>query len=535
MNNTTLMVKIPKSIFSKNLLGKVAFWTNFFVILLFANSTAADEVNKVLDARFVKANPTTKGKVAPILKVEFELQKEQVDPAKLVAEQDAAGQPKVAAAKAVRFGVSDKDLLLVVLIQGETDWMGNDTYKGPKDVDEEGYTVYNKGAYKGAKEAIAQIGTIVPAKGSKAGHLLVYGNNVKSLFSGPITDKDSFAAKLGTQEVFAAEEYSQVHLAKGIREAKGIFSDKGTPETRQILLVIGSGEVLSAKTDLDSIKSMCSSMRKNGVEIFTIQYQKQDERSKDKIPQNQELMRAIAGVSANSQAADKPDDIGSITGNFAERIKGQRYYVEFPGEQFVNDSKEHIFVFNVDGDELNFEDSNGDPKKILTFKWSKPSSGGGSLWWLWFIVIPMFVILLLLLIVAAAKPAPQEVYMQEQPMEEPDYNEPPVIPTSVNADGHPIVGWIVPLNGPQQFQTMQLWMGENTVGAAPNARITVADQYMSDVHAKIICTAQGFSLEDANSKNGVSVLGDRLVGRHELIDNDMFRMGETDFKFKTIN
>jgi pSer/pThr/pTyr-binding forkhead associated (FHA) protein len=39
---------------------------------------------------------------------------------------------------------------------------------------------------------------------------------------------------------------------------------------------------------------------------------------------------------------------------------------------------------------------------------------------------------------------------------------------------------------------------------------------------------------DKGSTNGTMVLGKR-VQAHELVDNDVFTLGKTDFKFKSIN
>jgi pSer/pThr/pTyr-binding forkhead associated (FHA) protein len=44
----------------------------------------------------------------------------------------------------------------------------------------------------------------------------------------------------------------------------------------------------------------------------------------------------------------------------------------------------------------------------------------------------------------------------------------------------------------------------------------------------------GFTLMDKGSTNGTMVLGKR-VQAHELVDNDVFTLGKTDFKFKSIN
>jgi pSer/pThr/pTyr-binding forkhead associated (FHA) protein len=101
-------------------------------------------------------------------------------------------------------------------------------------------------------------------------------------------------------------------------------------------------------------------------------------------------------------------------------------------------------------------------------------------------------------------------------------------------DGFPIVGWIVPLNGPNQFQTFKLNQGLTKVGTGGAANIIVSDGFMSTEHAEIMCSPDGFTLLDKGSTNGTFV-NDHRVAKHELVDNDVFTLGKTNFKFKSIN
>jgi pSer/pThr/pTyr-binding forkhead associated (FHA) protein len=57
---------------------------------------------------------------------------------------------------------------------------------------------------------------------------------------------------------------------------------------------------------------------------------------------------------------------------------------------------------------------------------------------------------------------------------------------------------------------------------------------MSTIHAEIVCKQQGFVLNDLGSTNGTFV-NERKVTEHELVDNDTFVLGKTEFKFKSIN
>lgn len=65
-----------------------------------------------------------------------------------------------------------------------------------------------------------------------------------------------------------------------------------------------------------------------------------------------------------------------------------------------------------------------------------------------------------------------------------------------------------------------------------DVRITVPDSWMSSEHARITRTPSGWILEDAGSKNGVSVNG-ATVDRHYLGDGDVIELGRTFLVLRT--
>ena len=99
-------------------------------------------------------------------------------------------------------------------------------------------------------------------------------------------------------------------------------------------------------------------------------------------------------------------------------------------------------------------------------------------------------------------------------------------------DGFPIVGWLVPLNGPNQFQTFKLQGGATIIGTGGKAQVVINDGYMSTEHAQIVASPDGFTLKDAGSTNGVFV-NEHKADNHMLVDNDVIMMGKTNFKFKS--
>ena len=93
---------------------------------------------------------------------------------------------------------------------------------------------------------------------------------------------------------------------------------------------------------------------------------------------------------------------------------------------------------------------------------------------------------------------------------------------------------IVATNGPQAFQTFRLLGGATKIGTGAPSQIVVNDGFMSIEHCQIVSSPQGFVLQDGGSTNGTLVNGKR-ISTHELVDNDAFTLGKTNFKFKSIN
>jgi len=93
------------------------------------------------------------------------------------------------------------------------------------------------------------------------------------------------------------------------------------------------------------------------------------------------------------------------------------------------------------------------------------------------------------------------------------------------------LGWIVPLKGPHRGELITL-KPSSTVGKDPTCDVVFNDPFMSGRHATIRAQNGLFVLED-HSTNGTFV-NDRRVQRHELVDNDFVKFGQTMVKFKAL-
>jgi hypothetical protein len=93
------------------------------------------------------------------------------------------------------------------------------------------------------------------------------------------------------------------------------------------------------------------------------------------------------------------------------------------------------------------------------------------------------------------------------------------------------IGWLVPLKGPHRGQLITL-KPNSVIGKDPTCEVCINDAFMSSRHATIRVQNGLFVLED-HSTNG-TVVNDRPVKRHELVDSDIVKMGQTLMKFKAL-
>jgi hypothetical protein len=100
------------------------------------------------------------------------------------------------------------------------------------------------------------------------------------------------------------------------------------------------------------------------------------------------------------------------------------------------------------------------------------------------------------------------------------------------ASGVQLLGWIVPLQGPQRGELFTL-SAVTTIGTDPKSTVVLNDKFMSSKHAEIKAENGIWVLRDAGSTNGTYV-NNRRVDRHELVDNDFIKFGSAMLKFKSL-
>jgi pSer/pThr/pTyr-binding forkhead associated (FHA) protein len=75
-------------------------------------------------------------------------------------------------------------------------------------------------------------------------------------------------------------------------------------------------------------------------------------------------------------------------------------------------------------------------------------------------------------------------------------------------------------------------IGGLSIGRSTEADVRIDDRYASGVHARIFSRDGHTYVEDMNSTNGTLLNDATLNGEAELIDGDVVRIGDTEFRYE---
>jgi hypothetical protein len=98
--------------------------------------------------------------------------------------------------------------------------------------------------------------------------------------------------------------------------------------------------------------------------------------------------------------------------------------------------------------------------------------------------------------------------------------------------GVQLLGWIVPLQGPQRGELFTL-SPNTSIGTDAKCTVCLNDKFMSSKHAEIKAENGIWVLRDSGSTNGTYV-NNRRIDKHELVDNDFIKFGSAMLKFKSL-
>jgi len=406
----------------------------------------------------------------------------------------------------------DDPVYMVVLVQADAFWMGDDMIE---DVDEK---LKHRGAFRGLPAALNEL--IQDAPQNAKASLITYGGG-KATVRYPMGPVKDMPASLGTQKDY--RNNSSVPLVPGLASAISELNKPG----RRILVIFGDGNAQAADVDKQLVVQK-DDLRKKKIETYAIHFAV----GREDVEVPKARLWSLATESRNRFTAESPDNFSSLAKQIKTRI-ANRLYVHFPSVGFKLDGKPHDM-------QITYKDEAPEDIRVNFLRYEEKKGGsGGSLWWLWLLLI-LFLFLIIVILIVKRKPAEPEYIEEEYYDDEPEPEAAPAQKTMMigmggRDDGTPVVGWIVPLNGNNRFQTYKLLAGATVIGSDDSeAHVIIADQFVSSVHAQIVTGPQGFILLDKGSANGCYVM-DKRVTEHELVDNDVFTLGKTDFKFKTIN
>lgn len=464
-----------------------------------------------------KNNPKTKDDAPQIEATVIGAPNQPLD--KFSLREDGAKQPiELKPTQKRDFTQGTEKLAIAIVMNGWEIWIGND------DMLPEGDPSRFPGVLKSLEAALDKVQFKDAGPPGSLGTVITYADSATvRIPMGPL-DKIT-GSQLGTQKDYFGTQ--GVELVKGVD--LGLSELHKVQVSRKVLIVICDGldkNMEAAKGQMVALKARAAS---EGIQTFAIIYK--GAMSGDG--------NVISAMIPGAQTVNSADNVATAIQGILARMN-DRQYLTFPGyDPKLNlglswDGKPHNLILKYD------KDAEADPVTLtLAPVWS-PAKGGFP----WLVVILIVLGALVLAIIGvkvfSAKPAPMPVPIVAPVVQAPVAPPQPAKTQMFNVNGgddggFPIVGWLVPLNGAQAYQTFKLRSGGTKIGTAPPCDIVINDGFMSTEHCQINASPQGFMLVDGGSTNGSYVNDRKISGKQDLVDNDMVTLGKTNFKFKSIN
>jgi hypothetical protein len=377
------------------------------------------------------------------------------------------------------------------------------------------------------QRSIASLADSLPPK-SKMG-LLGYAGDTKRLTEGLGNPSDAeSAAKTMSIDADATE----MRLLGAVRTGIDILSAAPKGE-RKLIVVFSDG--LDVDLEARTFNAVGKRAQENGIVIDTIGYNEFDP---SKIRTLALLAKQSNGMERTCKSAS---DISNHFNNVIDEIKKQ-YVTTFEVALAGGDGKNHTFQAIASYSGKDQYSNNVDDKLPKPVHPPKKGGESGTRWWLWLLIglgaIGLIGLIAWLIFREKPEPMPEEEEAAEPaPVQAPaaaPQQPMRTIALNVNtAGGSPAVGWIVATNGKYADQTFKLKPSRTLIGTGADCDVKVEDQFMSSHHCEVRFENGSFKLFDLGSTNGI-VVNDKKVREHELVDNDLFRLGRTEFKFKSI-
>lgn len=375
------------------------------------------------------------------------------------------------------------------------------------------------------KRGIKQIGqAAADLKGSKGASkvtLVTYAQDFKRVLElGKPEELDGAVG--GVQE---DDQGAEAHLLDAIRNALDNLNSKQVPDNaRKLVVVFSDGiDASGSTTDKGAFKELGKRANLAGIVIDTVGYAPFEP---GKLKNLFELSKQTNGVERMCKSAQ---EVSAQLSNVAEEIRKQ-YYCVFQSP-IAGDSKDHLvqILHEAGGQQVYSETiSKFVPPGVVEEKKGRP-------WWFWLLAIglPIILVVVIVLIVLSRRGREEPVEIVEAPKVEASPQRTMAIDLGGGSKG-PTIGWIVGLNGRYTEKTFKLKPVTTVIGSSPEVDVQVEDAKVSRRHCEIRFDGYTYKIVDLGSTNGV-VLNDKRTPSSDLVDGDTFRLGSTDFKFKSIN
>ncbi|HEY0483813.1 MAG TPA: FHA domain-containing protein [Kofleriaceae bacterium] len=421
------------------------------------------------------------------------------------------------------YNQGSETLAVVIVMNGSELWLGNDDIPA-KDDD----PIRCPGVLKPLKDALDKLSFKDAGPPGSLGMVITYADKIiPKIPMGALANITGSA--LGQQVDYRGA--AGLELVQGIEAALAELHKVQT--ARKVLIVVGDGRDINPEAAKSRLGVLKKQAVQDQIQTFAIVY-----KTCDVLAEQQESPIVINAMVQQVMTANGADNIASSIQSILARM-ADRQYLTFPGFDpklglgFTWDGKPHNMILKIDKEDA-------EPVSLNLAPIWHPSKGGFP--WLVVIIIVLgaAVLAVIGIKIFSAKPAPMPVPIAApmMPVEAPKPAGPmKTVMMSAGGDdgGFPIVGWIVPLNGTQAYQTFKLRSGGTKIGTAPPCDIVINDGFMSTEHCQVNASPQGFTLVDGGSTNGCYVNDRKIQGKQDLVDNDMFTLGKTNFKFKSIN
>jgi FHA domain/von Willebrand factor type A domain len=324
-------------------------------------------------------------------------------------------------------------------------------------------------------------------------------------------------------------EGTEVHMLDAMRTAIDLLN--AAPKNDRKLIVLFS-DGIDVNMERRAFQAIGKKAQDADIVVDTIGY----------APFEPGRLRNLQELSRQSQGTDRQcKNSGDIVAQFAavsDEIK-KNYVVTFTSP--FADKKDHTVQCLVDAQGRQAYSN------TLTKKFPDPIGhvGPPSRWWLWLLIAIGAIGILALIIFIVTRPKEEEPEAPAAPAPQPQAAAPAPAPAAggpmktmaldVSGGGKsPAIGWIVATNGKHANQTFKFKPSRTVIGTAADCDIVIDDQFMSSRHCEVRNEGGNYKLVDLGSTNGI-VVNDKKVREHELVDNDQFRLGRTEFKFKSIS